>query len=83
MTDEVAEVHRSIGPLMVDNIVQSVRLAGGDAYDVLVLLEAVTAGVLLSMNVIGNDDVADALHRGIKRRLSDLRLIQQTPSGSA
>jgi hypothetical protein len=68
------ELHNEIAGKIVKSIVNPIVEAGGDAPDIMVLLETVAAGVMLVIVKEGGEEAAcKAFSSGLRTRLRELR----------
>ncbi len=68
-------VHNRLAGDIVRQIVKGPLDAGGDVTDVLVLLESVVSGVLLTFAKLGRDEIVlETLTKGVSERLAKIRL---------
>lgn len=77
-----AELHNRLAGQIVASIVRPPIQAGGSHTDVLVLMESVVVGVMLTCAKLGGDEIVlDVVVDGIKQRLAEARLGPLEPGG--
>lgn len=83
-SNPVVAHHNTASGEIVREIVAGSLAAGGDYKSIMVLLESVTAGVLLAIFRLGGDNKAlDLLFASVRNRLAELRLADIETTGNA
>lgn len=78
------ERHNAIVGPVVNAIVRPVLASGGHPAEIMVVLESVIVGCLLTIVRLGGDESAvDALLSGVRQRLAETRFDAAKPEGSA
>jgi hypothetical protein len=78
------ELHNAMARQIVPLLIGTVTNSGGDTADILVLLESVSAGVLLAVTKAGGDEpVLKAFCESLEQRVAELRLKQAKILGEA
>jgi len=68
------EIHQRDAPRIVESIIRPMLDAGGDQFDVMVMLESVVAGVMVWATKEGSEElVVGVMAESIKERMRDLR----------
>jgi hypothetical protein len=77
-----SEIHNLVAAPMVHAIVRPVLDNGGRHEDVLVLLESITAAVLLICTKEGSDEaVLQAFTEGVAKRMAEMRAMRRPAAG--
>lgn len=80
----IVDLHNQLAGKVVTLIVKPLLDNDGDTKDVLVLLESVVTGVILTITKLGGDEIViDTLIEGIKARLAKDRLTNHETVGEA
>jgi hypothetical protein len=73
--DKMADLHNAQVKKAYDLIVSDTLRAGGDATDILVMMESLLLGVIMTSVKLGGDEkILDTMVEGVKKRLAEKRL---------
>lgn len=82
--EKMAALHNKMAGEIVAQIVKPTLQAGGEWADVLVLLESVIAGIILTAALPGSErQIFAALTSAVERRIDELKLENRPAAGRA
>jgi len=80
----LAVIHNAMAPKIVRDVIRPTIEAGGDYTDVLVVLESVIVGTVLTATKLGGDEtIIHTLFEGVRQRLAEARLAPIKTEGTA